>query len=171
MMFLSPENITRIVVHCSATKPDQDIGAHEIDEWHRDPKKHPPSGWAMIGYHAVIRRDGTVEGGRPLDMVGAHAFGHNLYTLAVCIVGGLDPNGNPEDNFTLEQYRSLGMLLKNWRMAFHNVNDVCGHRDLSKDIDGDGVIEPWEWMKDCPCVDIRSWRLRELPDLFDKGYV
>ena len=168
-MKLNPENVDTIVVHTSATKADQDIGAHEIDEWHRDPKKHPPNGWSMIGYHAVIRRNGAVEGGRPLDTVGAHVFGHNLHTVSVCMVGGLDANGKPEDNYTPEQYRALGMLLKNWRMVFHNVKDVCGHRDLSPDIDGDGVIEPFEWIKDCPCFDVRAWRLRELPDLFDNG--
>ena len=25
-----------IVVHCSATRPSQDIGAKEIDRWHRE---------------------------------------------------------------------------------------------------------------------------------------
>ena len=28
---------------------------------------------------------------------------------------------------------------------------VCGHRDLSPDLDGDGEIEPEEWIKACPC--------------------
>lgn len=168
-MNLKPEDVDTIVVHCSATKASQDIGALEIDEWHRDPKKHPPNGWSMIGYHAVIRRDGTIEGARPLSMVGAHAVGHNLHTVSVCMVGGLDENGQPEDNFTPEQYRSLAMVLTNWCTTFPNIKDICGHRDLSPDVDGDGVIEPWEWMKFCPCFDVRSWRLRELPDLFDNG--
>jgi len=84
-------------------------------------------------------------------------------------VGGLDKDGKPEDNFTPEQYRALGMLLKNWRMVFPRVRDVCGHRDLSPDVDNDGVIEPWEWLKACPCFDVRAWRLRTLPDLFDQG--
>ena len=150
-MKLNPENVTRIVIHCSATKADQDIGAHEINEW------HVKRGWKMIGYHSVIRRDGAVEGGRPLDMVGAHALGHNLYTLSVCMVGGLDKNGFPEDNFTPEQYRSLAMLLTNWCTTFPRINDICGHHDLSPDIDGDGVVEKWEWLKDCPCFSVRDW--------------
>ena len=160
-MELKPENIKLIVVHCSATKADQDIGAREIDEWHRDPVKHPPHGWAMIGYHSVIRRDGKIEGGRPLNMVGSHVFGHNTYTLGVCMVGGLDANGKPENNFTPEQYRALAGLITDWCATFPSIKDICGHRDLSPDVDGDGIVEKWEWLKDCPCFDVRQWAAHE----------
>jgi N-acetyl-anhydromuramyl-L-alanine amidase AmpD len=30
---------------------------------------------------------------------------------------------------------------------------VVGHRDLSPDIDKNGKIERWEWIKKCPCFD------------------
>ena len=156
-MELKPEKITCIVVHCSATKAPQDIGAKEIDEMHK------AKGWAMIGYHSVIRRNGSIEGGRPLNMVGSHVFGHNTYTLGVCMGGGLDVNGKPEDNFTPEQYRALAGLITDWRATFPSIHDVCGHRDLSPDVDGDGVVEKWEWLKDCPCVDVRPWVARECP--------
>ena len=122
----------------------------------------------MIGYHKVIRRDGTTEGGRPDNMVGAHAFGHNTYTLAICMVGGLDTHGVPEDNFTDEQYRALAMQMENWCATYPNIKDACGHRDLSPDVDGDGVIEKWEWVKFCPCFDVREWRKRTLPNLFNR---
>jgi len=148
---LDPLDITRIVVHCSATKAEQDIGMHEINEWHKN------KGWSMIGYHSVIKRNGTVEGGRPLNKTGAHVKGHNHYTLGVCMVGGLDKDGNPENNFTDEQFLALGSLIKNWKMTFPSITDVCGHRDLSPDIDGDGEIEKWEWLKDCPCFDVYEW--------------
>ena len=151
MMNLSPDDVDTIVVHCSATKADQDIGASELNEMHK------VRGWNMIGYHQVIRRNGAVEGGRPLNTVGAHAVGHNRHTVAVCMVGGLDTNGKPEDNFTPEQYRSLISVISNFKATFPNIKDVCGHRDLSPDVDGDGVIEPWEWLKACPCFDTRSW--------------
>jgi len=57
----------KIILHSSATKPDQDIGAAQIGKWHKR------NGWAGIGYHRVIRRDGTVEEGRHLDSSGAPA--------------------------------------------------------------------------------------------------
>ena len=34
---------------------------------------------------------------------------------------------------------------------------VVGHRDLSPDKDGDGVVERHEWLKDCPCFDVPAW--------------
>lgn len=43
------------------------------------------NGWAGIGYHFVIRKDGTIERGRPLSVVGAHAQGDNLHTIGICM--------------------------------------------------------------------------------------
>ena len=60
--------ITLIVIHCSAVRPDQTSSAAQIDTWHRQ------RGFKLgIGYHYVIRRDGTIEPGRPEWMIGAHA--------------------------------------------------------------------------------------------------
>ena len=33
-------------------------------------------------------------------------------------------------------------------------NRVCGHRDLSPDLNGNGEIEPEEWIKQCPCFEV-----------------
>jgi N-acetylmuramoyl-L-alanine amidase len=53
-----------IAIHCSATRPSQDVGAADIRKWHK------AQGWADIGYHFVIRRDGKIEKGRALDCRG-----------------------------------------------------------------------------------------------------
>lgn len=98
--------ITEIIVHCAATKPSMDIGVREIDEWHR------ARGWMCIGYHYVIRRDGTVQKGRPEDMQGAHCSGHNKNSIGVCLVGGIDDAGQPDDNFTLAQRSALQAVLE-----------------------------------------------------------
>lgn len=139
-----------IAVHCSATKPTSDIGADEIDEWHLK------NGWSGIGYHSVIRRSGLIEFGRHFDAPGAHVKGQNYRSVGVCLVGGIDFDGNPEDNFTDPQmeslYYTINMLLRAYPGA-----DVLGHRDLSPDLDGDGVVEQHEWLKDCPCFDVREW--------------
>ena len=55
-----------IIIHCSATRPSQDIGFEEINRWHR------AKGWLMCGYHFIIKRNGTIEDGRLTDEVGAH---------------------------------------------------------------------------------------------------
>lgn len=149
------ENVDKIVIHCSATRAWQDIGFEEINTWHKD----PPLNWSMCGYHFIIRRDGTLEYGRPLTRQGVHAKGHNRNSWAICMVGGLDDNGKAEDNFTPEQYatlRTVVMMLK----AIRPDAEVLGHRDLSPDLNDDGVIDPWEYVKMCPCFDARIWWLQ-----------
>ena len=51
-----------VVIHCADTPEDMDIGAEKIREWHTKER-----GWDDIGYHWVIRRDGTLDPGRPID--------------------------------------------------------------------------------------------------------
>ena len=138
-----------IVVHCSATPPDSDIGADEINDWHES------RGWNGIGYHAVIRRDGQIEFGRHFDAIGAHVKGHNARSVGVCLVGGVDEDGKAEDNFTPDQGESLMNLLGMLRCAYPGA-EVLGHRDLSPDLNGDGVIDSHEWVKDCPSFDVRE---------------
>ena len=46
-----------IIIHCSATRAGQDFTATDIDRWHRQ------RGFRSIGYHFVIRLDGTIEPG------------------------------------------------------------------------------------------------------------
>ena len=147
---MKPSDIKYIVVHCSATKRTQDIGVVEINRWHRD------RGWSGIGYQFVIRRDGTVETGRPINKVGAHAYGYNRISWGICMVGGLDYQGDPVDNFTPPQYDALRAVVTTLK-AFAPDAEVLGHRDLSPDINGDGVIEKWEWLKSCPCFDVKKW--------------
>jgi N-acetyl-anhydromuramyl-L-alanine amidase AmpD len=140
-----------IVIHCSATPPSSDIGADEIDDWHK------AKGWSGIGYHAVIRRDGNIEFGRPFDEVGAHVKGQNYRSVGVCLVGGVNEDGSAEDNFTTEQLKSLTAIVATLERAYPGA-EVLGHRDLSPDLNGDGVVDQSEWVKECPCFDVRGWR-------------
>jgi N-acetylmuramoyl-L-alanine amidase len=137
---LNPELVKYIVVHCSATPAKMDIGVNEIDRWHRD------RGFLKIGYHIVIRRDGTMEMGRPLDEVGAHAEGHNSVSVAVCLVGGVDASKlmKPENNFTPDQMVTLEMTILGLSTRFSHA-EIIGHRDLP------GVA------KACPSFDVKAW--------------
>jgi N-acetyl-anhydromuramyl-L-alanine amidase AmpD len=74
------------------------------------------------------------------------------------MVGGIDNSGNPENNFTAYQFESLAFLVQMLRRAYP-VATVVGHRDLSPDLDGDGIIEEHEWLKDCPCFVVKDWLL------------
>lgn len=61
-----------IIIHCSATRAGQDFTAADIDRWHRQ------RGFRSIGYHFVVRLDGTVEPGRDVALDGAHCTGWNI---------------------------------------------------------------------------------------------
>lgn len=140
-----------IVIHCSATPPSMDIGAAEITKWHQ------AKGWETIGYHFVIRRDGTLEPGRLVQMVGAHVQGHNATSIGICLVGGVGADADPENNFTAAQFSQLQQLLAQLLVSYPGCR-IVGHRDLSPDADGDGIIEPREWIKACPSFDVAEWR-------------
>lgn len=128
----------KIIIHCSATKPDQDIGAADIDKWHKR------NGWAGIGYHRVIRRDGTVEKGRHLDFAGAHARPWNYRSVGVCLVGGINAGGKAHNNFTAKQWKALRKLIKDLKTLYPDA-EIIGHRDVP------GV------KKACPSFDVSQW--------------
>lgn len=151
------EDIDAIVIHCSATRAGQDVRAADIDKWHKE------RGFAMIGYNYVIDLDGTVEIGRPLSRDGAHCNtagtsgrSYNRHSIGVCYVGGLDKGGKPADTRTPEQKRALRDLVYKLMDAYPNIVEVIGHRDASPDMNKDGRITPNEWVKVCPCFDVRA---------------
>lgn len=137
---LRPENVKFIAIHCSATPPSMDIGAWDIDRMHR------LRGFLTLGYHFVIRRDGTVEPGRPLDKMGAHVESHNHCSVGVCLIGGVDEETKrrAEDNFTEDQLASLYGLVKKLRLQFPQAT-VQGHRDFPN------------VAKDCPSFSVGQW--------------
>lgn len=139
-----------LVVHVTATPPKADIGVKEVRVMHL------ARGFADIGYHYVIRRDGRVEKGRGEDQIGAHVQNYNSNSLGVSLVGGVDASGKPQHNATPAQMAALEALLKKLSAKYPNAG-VCGHRDLSPDKDGDGIIEPFEHIKACPCFDAIPW--------------
>lgn len=143
-------DVRYLVVHVTATRADFDIGTKEIDAMHRQ------RGFSSIGYHYVIRRNGLVELGRPESDYGAHVQGFNSVSLGVAMVGGIDKSGQPQDNATPAQYAALEALLRQLSERYPDAK-VCGHRDLSPDRNGDGVIDPQEHIKACPCFDAIPW--------------
>ena len=153
-----------IVIHVSATPPSRDIGAAEIDAMHK------AEGWNGIGYHYVIRRNGEVEAGRPIDQVGAHVGGWNSVSIGICLVGGINANGIPQDNRTPEQTSALVGLLRDLLKTFKTAK-ICGHRDLSPDKNRNGRVDQSEFIKACPCFDAIPWaRANGLPAADIRGY-
>jgi N-acetylmuramoyl-L-alanine amidase len=111
--------INSIIVHCSASNDNLDIGVKEITQWHR------ARGFTTCGYHFVIRRLGEIEAGRPLSEVGAHCFGHNQYSIGICLVG--------RDKFHELQIKSLAYLIEGLKRRFKlKDSDVYGHYEFDK---------------------------------------
>lgn len=117
---------------------------------------HIRRGFNGPGYHEIIRRDGTVEKGRRADLAGAHVRGFNSVSYGISLVGGVDSRGRAQHNATPAQMACLEKRLKQLTKKYPKAG-VCGHRDLSPDRDGDGVIEPHEHLKACPCFDSIPW--------------
>lgn len=145
-------DIDLFVVHCSATKPSQDIGVDWIRRIHvRDNR------WSDVGYHYVIKRDGTIQQGRPVERPGAHTKGHNMHTIGICLAGGLGDDGSIVEGydhaFTRDQECAMRRLLR-YLWAQYPDAGITGHRDLSPDKNHDGVITKDEWLKNCPCFDV-----------------
>lgn len=123
-MKLKLDNVRYIVVHYTATVPDQQVTVEDITGWHK------AKGWKDIGYHYVIYRNGATHLGRRFWEVGAHCRGYNKVSIGVCYVGGIDPKtGCSADTRTYEQKRALRSLLSNLRAAFPTAR-IVGHRDL-----------------------------------------
>lgn len=127
--------IKEIIIHCSDTPFNKDFSAYSIDCWHRE------RGFKCIGYHYVIRLDGTIENGRSESVFGAHCLGHNSKSIGICYIGGRLENGKHGDSRTLAQKISLRNLLRELHAKYPDAK-VYGHRDFSN--------------KECPCFDVHS---------------
>jgi len=137
------------VWHCSATKLSMDYPMASI---RRD---HIKRGFRKEGYHIYYRKDGSREFGRSFNEVGAHARGYNTRSIGLCYEGGLGEDGSPADTRTPEQKEAMRRDKKILNYIFPEIKHV-GHRDLSVDLNGDGIVSKGEWMKVCPSFDVKT---------------
>ena len=126
----------------------------EINMWHRQRGFfNIPSGLST-GYHYVIRRDGTVEEGRPIDQPGAHAKGYNSTSIGICLVGGINKDGKSEANYTPVQWGTLLELVLKLAKSYHIPrNRIIGHNQVAA--------------KDCPCFKVPEW-IEQNKEQFEK---
>lgn len=140
-----------LVIHCSASKPSQDWGYADIRLIHVD-----QLGWDDVAYNKIIKRDGTVQRGRPDHKKSAAQAPWNLNTLAVCLIGGIDEEDTPDDNFTAAQFIALKAVVQDYRKAYDIVT-ICGHRDLPRTRHSDARVA-----KACPCFHVLGWIYTEI---------
>ena len=116
--------INRIFIHSTATPEGRDVTAEEICGWHRQ------RGWREIGYHYVIRLDGTVEPARDMALAGAHVAGHNANSIGIAYVGGTDANLRPKDTRTQAQRHALNTLICELQAQFPSAT-IHGHNEFA----------------------------------------
>jgi len=118
-------NISRIILHCSATPEGKHFDVDTIRRWHVKDR-----GWKDIGYHYVIYIDGSVHEGRPVGQVGAHTSGHNSDSIGVVYVGGCDDKMKAKD--TLNELQEIAMvnLIKSLREE-HGPMTLHGHNEFA----------------------------------------
>lgn len=140
--------INEIVIHCSATPEGRDFSVAQIKTCHL------ARGFNDIGYHYVIYRDGSIHAGRSEALVGAHAPGHNTNSIGICYIGGYAADGKTcKDTRTPAQKAALVSLIKTLIAKYPTIKKIIGHRDTSPDLNHNGLIEPFEYIKGCPCFD------------------
>jgi N-acetyl-anhydromuramyl-L-alanine amidase AmpD len=152
---LSPRRSTkRIIVHHSASP---DVSAATIHGW------HITQGWSGIGYHFVIRQNGNIEAGRPVDVIGAHSGPQgNGDSVGICLAGNF-----MESTPTDQQLQSLVQLVAYLRELYKSSLEVMRHKDVAatacpcdlfpwpennwplnglsyNDNEGGNTVEPWK---------------------------
>jgi len=129
--------INTIILHCTATRFDHDVTIDDIRVW------HVARGWKREGYHFLIRLDGTIERGRPIDMIGAHAKGFNRNSIGIAYAGGIDDDGCHVNTMNKDQTDAMFVLIDSLAVVFGQLQ-LIGHNDVTD-------------RKTCPNFDVSEW--------------
>lgn len=107
---------TRIILHHAASIK---CTAQQIHRWHL------ANGWVGIGYHFLVRKDGSIYRGRPEDTVGAHAGNNNYDSIGICFEGNFmtDKMGDAQ--------RKAGQDLVQYLKDKYGISKVQKHSDVN----------------------------------------
>ena len=119
-----------IVVHHSEVSTPH--GIKDVHRWHKN------KGWAGVGYHIFITKDGEIWVGRPLDVVGAHAYGHNHESIGVCFEGDFNKEVMGKEQEDAGEY-----LLTLLGVAYPGAR-LCRHGELNSKKTCPGARFPFE---------------------------
>lgn len=143
-------DIKYLIIHCADTRRSMDIDADDVDRWHK------AKGWRGIGYNYFIKFDGTIQKGRDLAYHGAHTLGHNHDSIGICLEGGQDEQGNPQDTLTVDQWVSVIKIYLEAVKTYPNIL-LSGHNQFNK--------------KPCPSFDVREYSAKHgLPHLDTEAF-
>lgn len=142
--------IKYIVIHCTAS--GQKISIEQLKA------EFKAKGWSAPGYHYVIDPQGTVHQLLEEEKVSNGVKGYNSVSINVAYIGGIAKDAGGKiiavDNRTEAQKKSLRTLAQTLKGKYPTAT-VQGHRDFSPDKNHNGIIDPWERIKECPCFDAK----------------
>ena len=120
-MFSNPKRrVNKVFIHCSASDHKHHDDVSVIRDWHVNGR-----GWSDVGYHFFIRKNGTVQVGRPISKIPAAQSSHNPGSIAVCL------HGLKEEKFTQAQFKSLNALCREIHDAYDGKVTFHGHREVA----------------------------------------
>lgn len=118
--------VTKVFIHCSASDNPKHDDVAVMKKWHTSPDPNDPSKpWSDVGYHFFIKKDGTLQPGRPLEKTPSAQGGHNTGTIAICV------HGLKKENFTTAQFQTLQMLCQEIDIAYGRQITFHGHCEVS----------------------------------------
>lgn len=85
---------------------------------------HKNKGWAGIGYHYYVRKDGSIYRGRTENMAGAHCPGVNSISIGICAEGNFN-----EEIMSEVQKQAIIELVKDIKSRY-NIKWIKGHREI-----------------------------------------
>ncbi len=121
MAFEAPErDVDRVFIHCSASDHPHHDDVSVMRDWHVNGRK-----WSDVGYHYFIKKDGTLQDGRPLEKAPAAQAGNNRGTIAICL------HGLAAERFTKAQFATLIALCREIDSAYGSMVTFHGHCEVS----------------------------------------
>ena len=102
----------------TSTTPSTPVDVASLDRQHRR------RGFLSFRYHYLIDREGRVKEGRHKNDHGAGSTYYNEDSVYVVLAGGINLDGQNEDNFTTEQKQSLNVLTS---LLFESYPDASIH--------------------------------------------
>ena len=148
--------IKYVTQHCTATPEGLNLTAQQISDM-------DIARFGQVSYHYVVLLDGTLVKTLDTQFKGAHTGGHNTGNVGISYVGGIDRvTKQAKDTRTPAQKATIAKFYRDMA-AQHPGVEFKGHRDWSPDKNGDGKITPNEWVKQCPCFDVKGWIAAGMP--------
>lgn len=133
------DGIRRIVIHHSAypqNNQSNDDRLRTMMGWHVNTNK-----WPGLSYHFAILRDGTIyKLNDESDLTWTDS--HNQTSLAILVDGYFHPPKNEQPS--TEQLASLEYLVARLRRELPQIQEVVGHRDISR------IFDQPSWYSSCP---------------------